>query len=149
MAAILVVDDDASLRSLAQIILEDRGYRVLVADGGRQALQIARAEPGPIDLLVTDLVMPGMDGAELGRQLRALRPATRVLYITALAVAHLAGHTVVLNQIVLDPEVPILVKPFSIEALELKVQDVLASAPAPTPDAPSRRPGLLTSSGES
>ncbi len=111
-------------------------------------LQIARAEPGPIDLLVTDLVMPGMDGAELGRQLRALRPATRVLYMTALAVAHLAGHTVVLNQIVLDPEVPILVKPFSIEALELKVQDVLAFAPASTPDAPSQRPGLLTSSGE-
>ena len=112
-------------------------------------MQIARAEPGPIDLLVTDLVMPGMDGAELGRQLRALRPTTRILYITALAVAHLAGHTVVLNQIALDPEVPILVKPFSIEALELKVQDVLASAPAPTPDAPLRRPGLLTSSGES
>jgi CheY-like chemotaxis protein len=88
-----------------------------------------------------------MDGAELGRQLRALRPATRVLYVTALAAAHLAGHTVVLNQIVLDPEVPILLKPFSIEALELKVQDVLASTPAPTPDAPSRRPGL-PSSGE-
>jgi hypothetical protein len=52
-----------------------------------------------------------------------------------------------LNQIVLDPEVPILLKPFSIEALELKVQDVLASTPAPTPDAPSRRPGL-PSSGE-
>lgn len=149
MAAILVVDDDASLRSLAQIILEDRGYRVLVADGGRQALQIARAEPGPIDLLVTDLVMPGMDGAELGRQLRVVRPATRVLYMTALAVAQLAGHTVVLNQIVLDPAVPILLKPFSIEALELKVQDVLASAPVPISDAPSPRPGLLKSSGES
>jgi CheY-like chemotaxis protein len=149
MAAILVVDDDASVRSLAQIILEGRGYRVLVAEGGRQAMQIARAESGPIDLLVTDLVMPGMDGAELGRQLRVLRPATRVLYMTALAVAQLAGHTVVLNQIVLDPAVPILLKPFSIEALELKVQDVLASAPAPISDAPSPRPGLLKSSGES
>ena len=151
MAVILVVDDDASLRSLAQIILEERGYRVLVADGGRQALQIARAEPGPIDLLVTDLVMPGMDGAELGRQLRVLRPATRILYMTALAVAQLAGHAVVLNQIVLDPEVPILLKPFSIEALELKVQDVLEHAPVhvPGPDAPPRRSGLLTSSDES
>jgi CheY-like chemotaxis protein len=149
MAVILLVDDDANLRSLAQIILEQQGYRVLVAGGGPQALQIARAEPGPIDLLVTDLVMPGMDGAELGRQLRALRPATRVLYMTALAVAQLAGHTVVSNQIVLDPAVPILLKPFSIEALELKVQDVLASAPTPTPDAPLRGPGLLTSSGES
>ena len=151
MAVILVVDDDASLRSLAQIILEHRGYRVLIADGGPKALQIAHAETGPIDLLVTDLVMPGMDGAELGRQLRALRPATRVLYITALAVAHLAGHTVVLNQIVLDPDVPILVKPFSIEALEEKVQDLLeqASATAPTPNTTSRRPGVLASSDES
>jgi DNA-binding response OmpR family regulator len=152
MAVILVVDDDARLRSLAQIILEHREYRVLLADGGPQALQIAHAEPGPIDLLVTDLVMPGMDGAELGRQVRALRPATRVLYITALAVAHLAGHTVVLNQIVLDADVPILVKPFSIEALEEKVRDVLEHASAtapPTPDATSRRPGLLASSDKS
>ena len=151
MAVILVVDDDPSLRSLAQIILEHQGYRVLVVEGGPQALQIAQADPGPIDLLVTDLVMPGMDGAELGRQLRALRPAMRVLYITALAVAHLAGHTVVLNRIVLDPDVPILVKPFSIEALEQTVRDVLdrASAHVPAPDAPPPRPGLLTSSDES
>jgi DNA-binding response OmpR family regulator len=147
MPAVLVVDDDPSLRSLAQIILEHQGYRVLVAEGGPQALQIAQADPGPIDLLVTDLVMPGMDGAELGRQLRALRPAMRVLYITALAVANLAGHTVVLNRIVLDPDVPILVKPFSIEALEQTVRDVLDRAPAhvPAPDAPPHRPGLLTS----
>jgi two-component system, cell cycle sensor histidine kinase and response regulator CckA len=143
MAAILVVDDDPSLRSLVQVILEQRGYRVLVAERGPQALQIAQAERDPIDLLVTDLVMPGMDGAELGRQLRALRPAMRVLYITALAVAHLAGHTVVLNQIVLDADVPILVKPFSIEALEQTVQDALEHAPArvPTPAAPPHRPG--------
>ncbi len=149
MAGIRVVDDDASLRSLTQIILEHRGYRVLVAEGGPEALEIACADPGPIDLLVTDLVMPGMDGAELGRQLRALRPEMRVLYITALAIAHLAGHTVVLNQIVLDPDVPILVKPFSIEALEEKVRNTLENAPAhvPTLDAPQQRPGLLTSDG--
>ena len=142
MAAIRVVDDDSSLRSLAQIILEDQGYQVLVAEGGPQALQIARAHPGPIDLLVTDLVMPGMDGAELGRQLRALRPAMRILYITALAVAHRARHTVVLNRIMLDPDVPVLGKPFSIEALEQKVRDMLKHAPAhvAAPDAPSEAP---------
>lgn len=151
MAAILVVDDDALLRSVAQNILEDQGYRVLVAEGGPHALRIADAEPGPIDLLVTDLVMPGMDGAELGRQLRAVRPETRVLYMTALAVAQLAGHAVVLNQIVLDPEVPILAKPFSIEALEQTVRDLLAEAPAqgPTPDALPPPSGLLTSSEHS
>ena len=74
---LLVVDDDVDLRSLAQIILEQSGYQVLVAADGRQALQIAQQDPDPIDLLLTDLVMPGMDGAELGRQLRALRPAMR------------------------------------------------------------------------
>ena len=149
MAVILVVDDDASLRSVTQIILKHRGDRVLVAEGGPEALEIACADPGPIDLLVTDLVMPGMDGAELGRQLRALRPAMRVLYITALAIAHLVGHTVVLNQIVLDPDVPILVKPFSIEALEEQVRNALDDAPAQvsTLDAPQQRPGFLTSEG--
>jgi DNA-binding NtrC family response regulator len=147
MAAILVVDDDVALRSLAQVILQPRGYRVLVADGGPQALEVAQAEPGPIDLLVTDLLMPRMNGADLGRHLRALHPEMRVLYITALAVARLAVHTV--NEIRLDPDVPILVKPFSIEALEQQVRAVLerAPSPGPAPDVPYRRPGLLTPSG--
>jgi CheY-like chemotaxis protein len=67
----LVVDDDVDLRSLAQIILEQSGYQVLVAADGRQALQVAQHDPDLIDLLLTDLVMPGMDGAALGQQLRA------------------------------------------------------------------------------
>jgi len=79
MAAILVVDDDVDLRSLAQIILEQSGNQVLVAADGRQALQIAQHDPDPIDLLLTDLVRPGMDGAALGRQLRLRRPAMRIL----------------------------------------------------------------------
>ena len=147
MAAILVVDDDVAMRSLAQVILEPRGYRVLVAEGGPQALQVAQAESGPIDLLVTDLVMPRMNGADLGRRLRALHPEMRVLYVTALAVARLAGHTV--NEIRLDPDVPILVKPFSIEALEQRVREVLERVPSPepVPDVPYRHPGLLTPSG--
>jgi CheY-like chemotaxis protein len=140
MAAILVVDDDADLRSLAQIILEQSGYTVLVAEGGSQALQIARRDPDPIDLLLTDLVMPGMDGAALGRQLRPLRPGMRILYMTALAVAQLAGQEIVLKQIRLDPNVPILIKPFSVEAFQQKVREVLEQAPrhSPAPDAPEQ-----------
>jgi CheY-like chemotaxis protein len=140
MAAILVVDDDADVRSLAQIILEQSGYKVLVAEGGQQALQIAHDDPKPIDLLLTDLVMPGMDGAELGRQLRPLRPEIRILYMTALAVAHLARQEIVLDQIRLDADVPILVKPFSVEAFQQKVREVLEQAPrhSPGPDTPEQ-----------
>jgi CheY-like chemotaxis protein len=140
MAAILVVDDDADLRSLAQIILEQSGYQVLVAADGRQALQIAQHDPDPIDLLLTDVVMPGMDGAALGRQLRLLRPAMRILYMTALAVAQLTGQEIVLQHIRLDPDVPILVKPFSVEAFQQKVRDVLDPAPGHSlaPDPPEQ-----------
>jgi two-component system, cell cycle sensor histidine kinase and response regulator CckA len=97
----------------------------LLAEAGHEALWIAREYPGPIHLLVTDLVMPGMDGAELGRQIGSLRLGIPVLYVTAFAVAQLADQEIVLKRIVLDPGVPILVKPFSLEALEKRVREVL------------------------
>jgi CheY-like chemotaxis protein len=93
MSAILVVDDDAVLRSLAPIILEQRGYQVLVAADGWQALQIAQQDLDPIDLLLTDLVMLGMD-----RAARLLCPAMRILYMMALAVAQLASQEIVLSE---------------------------------------------------
>jgi two-component system cell cycle sensor histidine kinase/response regulator CckA len=131
---ILLVDDDASLRSVAQLILEQAGYRVLPAGAGLEALQLAKEYPGPIHLLVTDLIMPGMDGAELGRQIGSLRLGIPVLYVTAFAVAQLADHEIVLKRIVLEPGVPILAKPFSIEALEKSVREVLdISYQAPPP----------------
>jgi two-component system cell cycle sensor histidine kinase/response regulator CckA len=122
---ILLVDDDADLRSVTQLILEQAGYRVLAAEDGPEALRIAREYPGPIHLLVTDLVMPGMDGAELGRQIGSLRLGIPVLYVTAFAVAQLAHQEIVQRRIVLDPGVPILAKPFSFEALEKSVREVL------------------------
>jgi two-component system cell cycle sensor histidine kinase/response regulator CckA len=114
---ILLVDDDADLRSVTQLILKEAGYRVLTAGAGLEALRIAKEYAGPIHLLVTDLVMPGMDGAELGRQLGSYRLGIPILYVTALAVAQLVGREMV-KRIVLEPGVPILAKPFSIEALE-------------------------------
>jgi CheY-like chemotaxis protein len=125
LETILLVDDDPDLRSIEKLILEQGGYRTLAAADGPEALRIAKEYPGPIHLLVTDLVMPGMDGAELGRQIGSLRLGIPVLYVTAFAVAQLAGQEIVLKRIVLEPGVPILVKPFSIEALEQKVRDVL------------------------
>lgn len=135
---ILLVDDDAGLRSVTQLILEQGGYRVLAAEDGPEALRIAQEYPGPIHLLLTDLVMPGMDGAEVGRQIGSLRLGIPVLYVTAFAVAQLADQEIVLKRIVLDPGVPILVKPFSFEALEQKVREVLDRAHRASPlSAPS------------
>jgi len=122
---ILLVEDDADLRSVSQLILEQCGYQVLAAEDGPEALRIAREYSGPIHLLLTDLVMPGMDGAELGRQIGSHRLGVPVLYVTAFAVAQLADQAIVLKRIVLEPGVPILVKPFSAEALRARVREVL------------------------
>ena len=133
LETILLVDDDVHLRSVTQVILERAGYRVLAAEGGPEALRIAREHPGPIHLLVTDLVMPGMDGAELGRRIGSLRLGIPILYVTAFAVAQLAHQEIVLKRIALDPGVPILVKPFSFEALEKSVREVLEISPRSAP----------------
>jgi DNA-binding response OmpR family regulator len=121
---ILLVDDDADLRSVIQLTLKQAGYRVLTAGAGLEALQIATEYAGPIHLLVTDLIMPGIDGAELGRQIGSLRLGIPILYVTAFAVAQLVGHEM-LKRIVLEPGVPILAKPFSLEALEKSVRAAL------------------------
>jgi len=125
---ILVVDDDVGLRSVTQLALEQDGYRVLAAADGDEALELARTYPGPIHLLVTDLVMPGMDGAELGRQIGSFRLGIQILYVTAYAVAQLADHQI-LKGVVLDPEVPILVKPFNFAVLSKKVRRLLDLSP--------------------
>jgi CheY-like chemotaxis protein len=79
---ILIVDDDADVRALTREILEQAGYRLLEAARGPDALALARAHDGPIHLLLTDVVMPGMSGPELARQLAAGRPDTAVLYMS-------------------------------------------------------------------
>lgn len=122
---ILVVDDDVDLRSVTTSVLEQDGYQVLAAADGLEALEIARTYPGPIHLLITDLVMPGMDGAELGREIGSVRLGIAVIYVTAYAVAQLADQEIIQKRIVLDPEVPILVKPFNMEVLSQRVRRIL------------------------
>lgn len=132
METILLVDDDTAVRSVSQLILEECGYQVLAAEDGSKALRIAKEYPGPVHLLLTDVVMPGIDGAELGRQIGSHRLGIPILYVTALAVAQLAD-----REIVLEPGVPILAKPFSVETLEKCVREVLdqphRASPLPTP----------------
>ncbi|WP_328466394.1 ATP-binding protein [Actinoplanes sp. NBC_00393] len=104
---LLVVEDEDALRDVAGRILTGAGYRVLSAEGGAQALELAAGHDGEIDLLVSDVVMPGMLGKELAERLVVARPGTRVLYMSGYAQPVLA------SQGTLDPGVALLEKPFT------------------------------------
>ena len=80
---ILVVDDEEMVLTMAELVLKSRGYRVLTANNGEKALQIFHDTKSTIDLLVTDMVMPKMNGRELIEKVRGVSPATRVLCATA------------------------------------------------------------------
>jgi two-component system, cell cycle sensor histidine kinase and response regulator CckA len=108
---LLVVEDEAALREVAGRILSGAGYAVLTAEGGAEALELAAAHDGTIDLLVSDVVMPGMLGKELAERLVAARPETRVLFMSGYAQPVLA------SQGTLDPGVVLLEKPFTAAGL--------------------------------
>jgi two-component system cell cycle sensor histidine kinase/response regulator CckA len=115
---VLLVEDEESVRELVQEALEARGFKLLVATHGDQALQIA-ARGLKIDLMITDVVMPGMSGRDLARRLAEIRPHMKVLY--------LSGYTedAIVHQGVLDAGTLFLQKPFTLDALALKVREVL------------------------
>jgi two-component system cell cycle sensor histidine kinase/response regulator CckA len=104
---LLVVEDEDALREVAGRILCGAGYEVISAEGGAQALELAARHQGRIDLLVSDVVMPGMLGKDLAERLVAVRPDTRVLYMSGYAQPVLA------SQGTLDPGVVLLEKPFT------------------------------------
>jgi two-component system cell cycle sensor histidine kinase/response regulator CckA len=78
---VLIVDDEETIRQFADRVLRHGGYETAVAENGPDAIQIAKTR-GPFDLLLADVVMPGMDGHEVARQLRLLEPDLKVLYLT-------------------------------------------------------------------
>jgi len=82
---VLIVDDEETIVEVMRAVLEAAGYTTMVADGGRRALKLAQDFPGSIDLLITDIRMPEMSGTELAQQMQTLRPATKVLYMSAFA----------------------------------------------------------------
>jgi CheY-like chemotaxis protein len=122
---VLLVEDEDPVRALAHEMLESQGYRVLTAAGGADALGVVARHPGAIDLVVTDVVMPRMDGGELVQHLMRARPGLRVLYISGYS------DDALVRQGVSDADCAFLQKPFTYEAFVAKVRDVL--------DAPLRR----------
>jgi len=116
---ILLVEDEPDLRDLALEILAMHGYVVLVAAEADEALRLADGHAGRLDLLLTDVMMPGMSGRELAVELAARRPGLRVLYMSGYTADAMAGHGV------LEPEIMFLQKPYSPAALAHKVREVL------------------------
>ena len=116
---ILVVEDDAALRAVMGEVLSGYGYEVLLADCGEAACRLAEAHPGPVSLLLTDVIMPGMGCRELVEGMRKLHPEVKILFTS--------GHTedaTLLRGI--DPEeIDFLSKPFSSSELLLAVREVL------------------------
>jgi PAS domain S-box-containing protein len=126
----LLVEDQEEVRKVTRRMLEARGYTVLVAAGGQEALRIGetlqgrRAADQPkrlIDLLVTDVVMPGMSGREVALLLTTTHPAMRVLYLSGYTDESIVHHGM------LEPGIAFLQKPFTAEALARKVREVLDS----------------------
>jgi signal transduction histidine kinase/ActR/RegA family two-component response regulator/HAMP domain-containing protein len=118
---VLVVEDEPVVRSLAVRALVDQGYRVLQAPDGQAALTTSRAYEGEVHLLVTDVVMPGMNGKELADRLVADRPGIRVLYVSGYT-----DHAVVRHG-VLEEGIAFLSKPFDLRDLVRTVREVLDS----------------------
>jgi two-component system, cell cycle sensor histidine kinase and response regulator CckA len=121
---ILIVEDEAALLQVTHQSLEAVGYAILAAQSPAEAIRISESHPGPIHLRVTDVIIPGMNGAQLATHLSALRPEMKVLYVSGYTDDTIVRHGV------LDPGLAFLQKPFSPKQLARKVSEVLAGVPA-------------------
>ncbi|HEX3351269.1 MAG TPA: ATP-binding protein [Terriglobales bacterium] len=120
---ILLVEDEEHLRQLTRQSLESQGYSVIDAPEGSAAIRLSQAHRGPIHLLLTDVIMPGINGRELANQVSATRPEIRVLYMSGYTENHI-GHNGTLDQ-----GITLLQKPFTLPALKAKVREVLDTPP--------------------
>jgi PAS domain S-box-containing protein len=119
---VLLVEDEENVRLLVRRSLQSKGYTVLEAQNGKDALRVARQHQGPIHLLMTDVVMPGMGGRELSERLIRLRGEMKTLYMSGYADDAIHHHGV------LNPGTELLQKPFSADVLANKVREVLKGA---------------------
>jgi len=125
---ILLVEDYTEIREMLQEILQLHGYTVLTAANGQEALRSSERHEGTIQLLLTDVIMPGMSGRELADHVTRKRPSMKVLFMSGYTEDELGQHGL------LDPGVTLLRKPFLPEALVEKVREILDTPPPPGGD---------------
>jgi two-component system, cell cycle sensor histidine kinase and response regulator CckA len=121
LETILLVEDETSLRTLSRDYLQSQGYTVLEAAEGAAAVAICSMHAGPIHLLLTDVVMPGINGRELARRICAMRPETQVLFMSGYSEDAVAHDGLV------EEGIALLQKPFALSALGIKVREKLSS----------------------
>ena len=119
---ILVVDDEPEVRKLVSAMVSQFGYTVMTADSGEHAIILYRNHKGPIDLLITDVIAPGMSGPMLADKLTELQPDLKVLYISGYDNTH------VVQKYVVEKGHALLTKPFTVDDMKDKVRGMLTSA---------------------
>jgi len=117
---VLLVEDEDGVRQLAREYLESSGYTVIEAEDGHTAMELAKMHTGPIHLLMTDVVMPGISGRELAERVEQMRPGIKVLYMS--------GYTdqAVVHQGILEADAVLLQKPFTLATLAEKLREILS-----------------------
>jgi two-component system, cell cycle sensor histidine kinase and response regulator CckA len=116
---LLIVENESAIRNLLQVALRRNGYTVLAAESGREALEVVRNHIGAIHLLITDVMMPDMDGPELVRQLSTIRPDTRTLFMSGYMDDTLGERGI------LTTNANFIQKPFSPRAIAQRVREIL------------------------
>jgi DNA-binding response OmpR family regulator len=123
---VLLVEDEPALRGMVRQMLETVGYRVIDAPDGLSAIHICDNRQHPVDLLVTDVVMPLLNGREVAKRLTRKWPEMKVIYMSGYTDDVIAYHGIA------DPSVNLIQKPFRLEALAAKIREVLDHSPTPT-----------------
>jgi DNA-binding NtrC family response regulator len=118
-ATILIVEDDPGIRELSTKILSRNGYEVLAAEGGEEARRICERHDGVIHVLLSDVVMPGMNGPMVADMLTKLRPGLKVVFMSGYTDDAIVRHGVI------ERDLPFLQKPFTPERLANKIVEVL------------------------
>jgi DNA-binding response OmpR family regulator len=121
---VLLVEDEGSLRSVVGDVLRGNGYVVLDAPDGKAAIEVAKGFESPIDLLLTDVILPGISGRSIADELLLSRPSMKVIYMSGYTDEFIAEHGII------DPRIVLLEKPFRMSALLLNIRELLDGSPA-------------------
>lgn len=116
---ILVVDDEPEIRKLVAAMASQPGYSVITADSGEHAMTLFKNHKGPVELLITDVVQPGMSGPMLADRLTALQPDLKVLYMSGY------DNTLVVQKYVVEKGHTLLSKPFTADEFQSKVRELM------------------------